>query len=139
MRIWKRLNLCKTFWSGERSCLIVSKIWLRCDKVKYFSYHFLKSVWRFLFCLDENIFTLTFWNDGKKKCSIKKKYFMFAEMLNDFHSDIILLQLVWIVCRDDRCYKHIILLQCYTMWLIVNKIRNLDVNFADVCEVKQLV
>ena len=160
MRIWKRLNLCKTFWSGERSCLIVAKIWLRCDKVKYFSYHFLKSVWRFLFCLDENIFTLTFWNDEKKKMFDKKKIFyvcrnvewfsqwynssatlfeLFAEMLNDFHSDIILLQLVWIVCRDDRCYKHIILLQCYTLWLIVNKIRNLDVNFADVCEVKQLV
>ena len=139
-------------WSLQRFDYVVTK-W------NIFHITFLKSVSRFLFCLDENIFTLTF-GTMKKKCSMKKKIFyvcrnvewfsqwynssatlfeLFAEMLNDFHSDIILLQLVWIVCRDDRCYKHIILLQCYTMWLIVNKIRNLDVNFADVCEVKQLV
>ena len=139
-------------WSLQRFDYVVTK-W------NIFHITFLKSVSRFLFCLDENIFTLTF-GTMEKKCSMKKKIFyvcrnvewfsqwynssatlfeLFAEMLNDFHSDIILLQLVWIVCRDDRCYKHIILLQCYTMWLIVNKIRNLDVNFADVCEVKQLI
>ena len=80
----------------------------------------------FLFCLDENIFTLTFWNDEKKNVRWKKKYFMFAEMLNDFHSDIILLQLVWIVCRDVELLTNILYFcKCYTMWLIVNKYINI--------------
>ena len=136
MRIWKRLNLCKTFWSGERSCLIVAMIfimpnvWLRCDKVKYFSYHFLKSVWRFLFCLDENIFTLTFWTDGKK-CSMKKKIFYVCRDVEWNYSDIILLQLVWIVCRDVELLTNILYFcKCYTMWLIVNKIRKFVINFS---------
>ena len=129
MRIWKRLNLCKTFWSGERSCLIVAKIWLRCDKVKYFSYHFLKSVSRFLFCLDENIFTLTFWDDEKKKYFMKNIFCVCRDVEWNY-SEVISLQLVWIVCRDDRCYKHYYTLcKCHTLWLIVNKIRNLYINF----------
>ena len=91
LRIWKRLNLCKTFWSGERNCLIVAKIWL-CQtfdyvetKVKYFSYHFLKSVSRFYF-VSMKIFLLwlseasSLWLFGMMK---KKNIFVFAERLNE--------------------------------------------------------
>ena len=134
MRIWKRLNLCKTFWSGERSCLIVAR-YLSCQTFDYvvtkwniFHITFLKSVSRFLFCLDENIFTLTFWDDEKKNI-LWKIFLLFAEMLNEITVNNTL-QLVWIVCRDDKWYKHYYTLcNCHTLWLIVNKIRNLYINF----------
>ena len=77
------------------------------------------------------IFLLWLFGMMKKKIFYEKYFLLFAEMLNDFHSDIILLQLVWIVCRDDKWYKHYYTLcNCHTLWLIVNKIRNLYINFS---------
>ena len=110
-------------WSLQRFDYVVTK-W------NIFHITFLKSVSRFLFCLDENIFTLTFWDDEKKKYFMKnifcclQRCWMKLQWSNT-------LQLVWIVCRDDRCYKHYYTLcKCHTLWLIVNKIRNLYINFS---------
>ena len=130
MRIWKRLNLCKTFWSGERSCLIVSKIWLRCDKVKYFSYHFFKKCFKIFILSRWKYFYFDFLGWWKKKYFMKnifcclQRCWMKLQWSNT-------LQLVWIVCRDDKWYKHYYTLcNCHTLWLIVNKIRNLYINFS---------
>ena len=136
MRIWKRLNLCKTFWSGERSCLIVARIfimpnvWLRCDKVKYFSYHFFKKCFKIFILSRWKYFYFDFLGWWKKKIFYEKYFLLFAEMLNEITVNNTL-QLVWIVCRDDKWYKHYYTLcNCHTLWLIVNKIRNLYINFS---------
>ena len=64
----------------------------------------------------------------KKK--IMKNIFYVCRDVEWNYNEVISLQLVWIVCRDDRWYKHYYTLcKCHTLWLIVNKIRNLDVNF----------
>ena len=124
-------------WSLQRFDYVVTK-W------NIFHITFLKSVSRFLFCLDENIFTLTFGTMKKKIFYVCRNvewfsqwynssatlFELFAEMLNDFHSDIILLQLVWIVCRDIDVTNILYFCNCHTLWLIVNKIRNLYINFS---------
>ena len=94
-------------WSlqGYLSCQTFDYV---ATKWNIFSYHFLKVSEDFYF-VSMKIFLLWLFGTMKKKnVRWKKKYFMFAEMLNDFHSDIILLQLVWIVCRDVELLTNIL-------------------------------
>ena len=127
------------------SCLIVARKYVKhliicCDKVKYFSYHFLKKVSEDFILSRWKYFYFDFL--GWKKKMFDENIFV-AEMLNEISVKYTILQLVGIVCRDNRYWiiiKHYYTLcKCYTLWLIANKARNLIINFADVCEVKQWI
>ena len=122
MRIWERLNLCKTFWSGER---IVWQLFDRCKEIcQTFDYMlwqseiffislFKKSIWRFYF-VSMKIFLLWLFGMKKKKCLMK----------------IFLLQRCWMKFQWSILFCN--LLELFAEIIDIELLSNITILFANV-------